>query len=229
MCTTLLHSLLDNSMENDQIDHKQILFVSYLADLLRNQTNTSFLQDSLMVQSKSFDQSSIPIIISELFRYCESMSISSIEFACRKALLLLNDCLREHKVFSKLWDGLIDSINESKHPLVFLKQTCNSVESVEHMALLCEKSIDRSLNISTSGDEFWSPICNVLAVPELEASTFARYCSSHCLAYTLYAHGLQKLSKAGTQESQFLIGEQIGVWIESLKVQAVQESKERFE
>lgn len=229
MCCALLKYLAVNhniSIPENTVDDRQIMYISYLVDLLSAQTNTENARDLLVVQSKSFNDASIGIVINELLASCENMRASSLEFACRKIMFLLNTCSREEKIHSKLWSGIILSIKLSGYPLIYLKQSFNSIASAEEMALVTEECIDRYL-ILTRDCYSWRVIQQIIQIPELDESTFIRHCLSHCLTFTLHAYLIQRLSSArGSRELEISIGEQLGVWIESLKVESIKDGKE---
>jgi hypothetical protein len=210
----------------NKVNDFQIMYITYVTDLVSLQTNSDVTVDLLVVQSKSFDETSIADIVHELCGSCDDMQSSSLEYACRKLMSLLNYCFREDKSHAKLWEGIAKSIKVTKHPLIYLKQACNSLASAEEMALLAEECIDRHL-ANTRDSNSWRVIQQTLIVPELEESTFIRHCLSHCLVYTLFGHSLQRLKAArGSKEHEIMIGEQLGVWIESLKVESIKDKKE---
>lgn len=226
LCLCFLKTLACQNTDSAAINDRQIMYLTYISDLISFQTNSEIISDPLIVQSRSFNVSSIGKIIFELLTHCENMPSSSLEYVCRKMLSSLNHCPRESKIHGRFWCGICEAIKSTKNPLIYLKQTCNSIASPEEMALLSENCIDRYLML-TRDSTSWRVVQKVLVVPELEESTFIRNCLSHCLVYTLFANSLQRLASVyGGAEHEILIAEQIGVWIESLKVESVKDGTE---
>ncbi|KAI8918697.1 hypothetical protein BC831DRAFT_482891 [Entophlyctis helioformis] len=132
---------------------------------------------------------------------------------------LLNACPRDSKHFARMWEGLNGSARASAHRMTYLSATCLSMASVEHMALLSESCIGWHLT-RTCDPQQWAIVTEVMQVPELEESAFIRHCLNHSLAYTLYAHTRKQLAMCQANvELKVSIGEQLGVWIESLRVE----------
>ncbi len=66
-------------------------------------------------------------------------------------------------------------------------------------------------------------------IPDNEESTFVRYCLSHGLVRTLVSHATSRLSQISENNFEYrvMIGEQVGIWIESLNLEAVHSGMER--
>jgi hypothetical protein len=221
-----LLAIQNSSNLSNGINDREIMYITYVVELISSQTNSEISSDALLVQNRSFNDASVSKIIFEMLSSCETMGISSLEYSCRKIISLLNHCSRESKMHLRLWEGITKSIKTTKFSLIYLKQCCNSIASVEEMALLAEECIDQYLSLTRNCYD-WRVVQKVLVIPELEESTFIRNCLSHCLVYTLFANSLQRLASVrGGKEHEILIGEQIGVWIESLKVESFKDRKE---
>lgn len=200
-------------------------YIDYNISLFRDQTKTEVIRDPLAVQNKAFSESKLGDILIEFILQVENeWDISTMEYLLKKVFNLVNEADTTGKAYSRLANGINTAIGKSSNPLVYL-QTCTTLASPEQIALVCETSISSYLK---SKSAVWQAVEETLVVPELEESIFIRHCLSHCLVYTLYVYSLQKLQRASNNpELQIMIGEQIGVWIESLKVESIHQGQER--
>ena len=196
---------------------KCTVFVDYFSNVLSFQVYSEFTRDALIVQSRSFSPDELGFILSEFHEMSEKgWSSECVTYVYKASLTILAKAPREDKVYSRLSMGLINSISRSLLPLEFLDQICRSACSPEQMALFCESAIFNYIDKAPFTSS-WDKILQVLKVPELEESTFIRHCISHCLVFTLYSHSSARLKAyASNFNMKFMIGEQIGVWIESL-------------
>jgi hypothetical protein len=226
LCLTLLRILcLPEDKFHVYTNEKKIAYIGYCVDLISQQTNSELARDLLSIQSKSFHESSMGSVVCEFLQSCEAFDRVSFEFACKRFIQLLNDCNVEDKVYVKLWQGILNAVGCSKYPEIYLKTSISTVLMVEKAAVLTETSISRSLDNGFS----WSQILEYFKIPDNEESTFIRHCLSHCLAYTLYIYCLQKLELAKENaDLKLMIGQQLGVWIVSLKIQSSEHGKERW-
>ncbi|KAJ3269380.1 hypothetical protein HDV01_001455 [Terramyces sp. JEL0728] len=217
--------LVNECTADVEIEAKE-LFINYHMNLFRDQSKADIIRDPLAVQNKSFNESNLGEILVEFIQQIEKeWELSAMEYLLKKVFALLNEADTTGKAFSRLANGINNAIVKSSNPLVYL-QTCPNLVYPEQMALFCETAISSYIKSKSS---VWQAAEETLIVPELEESIFIRHCLSHCLVYTLFVYSLQKLQKsAKNPELKIMIGEQIGVWIESLKVESIHHGQERL-
>ncbi|KAJ3317662.1 hypothetical protein HDV06_001319 [Boothiomyces sp. JEL0866] len=183
-------------------------YIDYNLLLFRDQTKTDVIRDPLAVQNKAFNESKLGDILIEFILQVENeWDMSTMEYLLQNVFTLLNEADTAGKAYTRIAAGINSAI-----------------ASPEQMALVCETSISSYIK---SRSALWQAVEETLIVPELEESIFIRHCLSHCLVFTLYVYSLQKLQKASNNpELKIMIGEQIGVWIESLKVESIHQGQE---
>jgi hypothetical protein len=207
-------------------DDKIENYIDFVGSLLNMQSNQEHINDPLKSQSEAFQESKISIILSEILSDIENSNKESLGYCLKTFMIIFNVTGKQGKIFNQLYNGFAESTKITDFPLLYVSQACFWLASAEKIALISELGIAKYLK--TSGTKQWSIICMSLHVPELEESLFIRHCLSHCLIYTLYAHALIRLNDSSNEDLKIVIGEQIGVWIESLKWEAIdvgQESK----
>ncbi|KAH6577454.1 hypothetical protein BASA62_000881 [Batrachochytrium salamandrivorans] len=213
-------------------------YISLVCTLVETQVKAEQLPAILGTTKLNFASDSIGGIIHETLRFAEVVSAPKISHSTSDQPLfhsvqcvisLLNICNRESKIFPKLWGGFILAARGSDHPMVYLMAACHSMSSIEHMAMIAELTISK--HVSLNGDpEQWNVISNILQIPELDETTFIRHCLNHALAFTLYAHSFKQLSEHSSNiEQKIMMGERLGVWIESIRVEHVDQAQECLE
>ncbi|KAI8909017.1 hypothetical protein EDD86DRAFT_247294 [Gorgonomyces haynaldii] len=205
MCLTLVKMI--RSASENVINDADVMYLSYVADLIGNQTNAELKRDLLSVTGCAFDESVLGTITNQLLLEAEQMERSSLEFCLKRVFSLLNATSKKDPAGESIESGIIQTISRTVYPLVYLKQLCASLASSEQMAILSEMCIERFVR-SHADPQCWKQAEQHLIVPELDETTFVRHCLSHCLSYTLYCQLLQKLSAAhGNQDLEIMIGE----------------------
>jgi hypothetical protein len=209
---------LENVIGNNsnEMEQKLHLLVDYISDLLMQQTNDEVLRDPLVKHSLAFADGSLTNI--ELY-ILEQLEYKWKEVGLTVGLPLLlqvfGSSSKSLKQFNKLYHGIEEAIKKTAYPILYLHHSCNTKIPPEQLALISENCIERYLSIAQTKE--WSFVHQALRLPEVEESTFIRHCLSHCLVYTLFAHASSRLeSLESSLELRIMIGEQIGIWIESL-------------
>lgn len=213
---------------SSEIDTKINLFVDYFGKLLELQSNVDFLRDPLVTKSQTFAEQCIGNILQEFLDMAEKeWQDIGLRLALKRMMNIANSAAKQGKVYSRLCKGMLDACDNTIYPVIYLQTGCGWIASPEQMALLCEHSITRSMQLENNSFS-WIGIQRSLKVPELDESTFIRNCLSHCLIYTLFAHALNRLETAVENDDfKTMIGEQIGVWIESLNLESIWKGSER--
>jgi hypothetical protein len=215
------------SNQTKDLDQKIHILVDYICDLLTQQTNDEILRDPLVKHSQAFSDSSLTNIeVYVLERLELKWKEAGLNIGLPLLLNVFSTASKSLKHFGKLYHGIIESIKKSNYPLFYLDHSCSKKISPEQLALISETCINRYLSIASVKE--WSLIYQSLRLPEIEESTFIRHCLSHCLVYTLFAHASSRLlGYEGNLELRIMIGEQIGIWVESLHREALQSDSER--
>ncbi|KAI8901973.1 hypothetical protein BC833DRAFT_575226 [Globomyces pollinis-pini] len=199
-------------------DSSTDILSKYLIDILGQQT---VIQNPLEIRQKAFLDTEVGKILCEILILAEDNCPNDMLLIVQNAMSLINHSAKEDKVNRRLMMGLLSAIDKSQFPERYLSHACKFIASSEEMAIVCESSITRYLKLTSSTD-IWGNIQEILHIPELEEATFIRHCLTHCLIYTLYVYSLQRLHSAtGNSELKIMIGEQLGVWIESLKLESL--------
>jgi hypothetical protein len=226
-------------------------YVDYIRTLIEKQLKVDQFLHVLRLAPPCFAPDKLHVILIETLRIAELVTVNieshlqsnpgtpstssmlatrdqPLLYSIQCVISLLNSCPRESKHFPRLWDGLTGATNASSRALTYLNAACTSLSSVEHMALMVERCI--ALHFARYKDsQQWSMVEEVLHIPELEESAFIRHCLNHALAMTLYAHSRKRLGTCNNNvEMKVMMGEQLGVWIESLRVENVEQSQERY-
>ncbi|KAJ3207928.1 hypothetical protein HDU67_007123 [Dinochytrium kinnereticum] len=235
-----VEALCNGSLISDlQLSHtfaKLEFYNDYVFDLIS-------LQTAIPRESpKSSDPSSIPRsfatdrigsivvetvnLVSDISNEIEEKKLQLLNSTIERIYMILNTCSKSSREYPLIWGGVREAISSSEHSSQWLAAACRSIASAEYMALTAELCIERELLHSRDSSR-WVNIRQTLVVPELEAESFIRHCLSHALVLTLYAQALQKLDEFnGNSDLKIMIGEQLGIWIAGLKMEAVEEGKE---
>ncbi|KAJ3053385.1 Ectopic P granules protein 5, partial [Quaeritorhiza haematococci] len=158
----------------------------------------------------------------------EQSSMAVLQYTFQRTFTLLNMCERGGFHAKQVWEGILQYIHKCHAPIQLINEACQTIASAEHMAVVVETCIERYLSLHRRDDgSVWTPLLQALVVPELEADLFIRQCLDHALVLTLYAHALQKLDECKNNiDFQVMIGEQLGVWLTSIKLDTISENKE---
>jgi hypothetical protein len=205
------------------------LFSDWIGQVLNQQIDEQILSDVLTKRAAPFLEQRIGNIVSEFIELFElewgAMGITSL---LPIIFRVTNACSKHNKAFSRLTQGITESCKKSKFPLQWMQHGCNFLQHIELMAILCETAIDKFLE-NNSIEKSWKHIQSSLNIPDNEESTFIRYCLSHGLVRTLVAHASSRLSQISNNNFEYrvMIGEQVGIWIESLNLEAIPSGLER--
>eukprot|EP00842_Homolaphlyctis_polyrhiza_P003340 jgi/Hompol1/4006/HPOL_003430-RA len=224
-------------------------YTNYICSLVDKQIKADQLLPMLRMDRPSFIPEAIGQVISETLMVAEMIGAKQdptqtmpgnlagaydpensankpLMYTIQSTLSLFNVCPRDSKYFPRLWDGIVNATRVTQLPLVYLAANCLSMSSVEHMALLSEHCI--TWHMTRAGDpQQWTVVVEILQIPELEESTFLRHCLNNALILTLYTHARKRVSAAqGNVDLEVTMGEQVGVWIESLRIEHVERGQE---
>jgi hypothetical protein len=202
-------------------------YIDFFASILDMQSNIEYIRDPFNTPSLAFDEQKIALVLTEKLTEIElNWGKQALEYTLKRLMKVFNSTDKNGKVFNQIFTAFQNCAKNSSHPLLYVEQSCYWIASAEKMALICEIGIAKFVESITSPME-WDSVSNYLHVPEMEESLFIRHCLSHCLIYTLYTHALIRLKGANEEELKIVIGEQIGVWIESLRWEAITVGEER--
>jgi hypothetical protein len=216
------------SSATSDVESKIHIFVGYVAGVLSQQTSEEFVRDPLVKHSQAFEESALSNIVLYLMQLIESKWASTgLHTSLPLVLQMFVNASRSLKYFNKIFQGLQEAIKQSSFPLVYLERCCRTSIPAEQLALICEKSIERAHHLDPSLN--WKSLHPLLHIPDTDESTFVRHCLSHCLVYTLYTHATARLDHfAERLELRIMIGEQIGIWIESLNLEGLEAQSEKY-
>nr|KAJ3421393.1 hypothetical protein HK105_003672 [Polyrhizophydium stewartii] len=212
-------------------------YVGFVSRLIERQIKAEQLLPVLRVITPSFAPESLAGVVTETLQIAEVTATATaasnrLEEAeplldtIQSVISLLNLCQRDSKLFPQLWDGLQQAVRATQNAMAFLSAGCRSMSSLEHMALMAESSIRWHMERRASPHE-WDVVVDVLQVPDLEESAFVRHCLSHALVLTLHGLCRKRLSRGrGIADLKIMMGEQLGVWIESVRVENVEQGQE---
>ena len=180
--------------------------------------------DPIESRNQAFSETELHIVISEFLGAVESIAgIIGLEVALANLFQSTNKLQQTDGIQDLIHEGYALAIKSSKIPLIFVKSSCQSCASPERMSALCEIGLTSYVAGNFNG---WNDVQPFLIIPELDESMFIKHCLSHCFAFTLYAHALKKMQSLTSEEYRTIIGEQIGVWIETLNVEAASVNEE---
>ncbi|KAJ3302970.1 Ectopic P granules protein 5 [Kappamyces sp. JEL0829] len=216
----LIHFLLRTfALSSEDQVQKQSLLTIYIGELLSKQSQPEIILDPLIVQSKSFADEQLGAIALQYLKLVESeWNGQSLIRALRTVVSVANQASKNGKPYSRLVAGLSDAIKATSHAISFLDELCHSATAPEQLARFCELCIERHTAI-VRHKSCWTEAARHLAIPELDESIFIRSCLSHSLSYTLYTLSVARLDAASSRNAKVTMGEQIGVWIESIQLE----------
>ena len=202
-------------------EEKHKLIVNYFMNILKKQVLPEFTKDPLIQQSRSFHEESLGLVVTDLLRLVErEWGDGSIAYLISELLFISNQISRSEKCHARIRGGFLAAIKATEIPLLYLDNVCTSASGPEQMALDCEACITRHLEKHPHGTS-WKSIQETFLIPELDESIFIRHCISHSNIYSLFCYSLFRLDLAGNNdEKKVMVGEQIGVWIETLQLDA---------
>ncbi|KAI9364911.1 hypothetical protein DFJ73DRAFT_956142 [Zopfochytrium polystomum] len=210
------------------------LYLEFLFDLLALQTAAASTDSLQTVSATPFAVDALDSVVFETVLFSENTAIrlfgSSDEilpFVQQRVYGIVNGASKGSREFMKVWGGVLRSLASSSTPLTWMSSACAILASSEHMALVCEAAIDlhlRSHFAKGTKTSVWKPVLDMLRLPDLEMDSFVRWCLSHALILTLYAHAVQKLLECGANpDLRLAIGEQLGTWIGMIKMESAAE------
>lgn len=174
--------------------------------------------DPLESKNDAFSPTDLHIVISEFLGEVDKrLGGDGLLEALTSLIRVTNRLPQSTKTMELVHEGYLIAVKSTGYPLIFVNCACKEIASPERMSAVCEAGLTRYAFYSFNG---WKVAQNSLIVPELDESMFIRHCLSHCFAVSLFVHARKKLDSVSSDEYLVIIGEQIGVWIESLNVEA---------
>ena len=201
-----------------------VQYTQLCCSLIKEQILRESYIPALRISGPTFDVEKLDVVISEILQLFDDPLI--LPDVLKGIITTFNNCPRESACFPLIWEGLKGGLLKSNHPMTYMKAVY-AISSVEHMAMFCEKCIKAHLDLTLDAQQ-WRTIFDVYETSELEEPTLIRHCLKNALAYTLYAHANKQVGlRKGNLDGIILIGEQVGVWIESIQTENVQKGQER--
>ena len=216
--SAVLSYLLRCIPQNGELPQMVSVFMEKFGFILQDQFQSFGGDDLLESTNQAFSPSDLHVVISEMLleieQKCGQLGLTT---SLKILMRTTNKFPQSFKVMELIYDGYLLGVKDSKFPLVFVECSCAEISFTERMSIICETG----LTCYAFGPfEGWEAAQNALIIPESDESTFIRHCLSHCYGTNLFVHARKKLEVIQSEEYRTIIGEQIGVWIESLNVEA---------